>query len=328
MIKKVLILASSNNLLHRQLSKNENLIEDGYIFQIGQYSEGFDYLVVIDNYDEVIKINYPKNNIILFTGEPPTVKRYPSKYLNQFGSIFTCQKDILKRINAYLSIPPLPWMTGCRLIANTHIYEKSRYMTYEDFQKFENHERIDKICLITSNKKFTKGHRQRVNFALKLKKTMPDKVDIYGNGFMSIPDKFEIQSQYKYSIVIENCAYPDYWTEKLADTYLAGGFPIYYGAPNIEKYFSSDELRIIDINDFKSSLEVIKDLLNKDLYNNSRIPINDAKLKILNQYNTFSIIASCLNKIQYTGTNEILSHFNPLKFSILDIIKQKIIKYL
>lgn len=328
-MKKVLLLTSSNNPLERQIPENKHLAWGEYIFQIGRKpSEEFDYLVILDNYDESIQLNCPKSKMVLFTGEPHSVKIYPSKYLNQFGSVFSCQKRIGKKINFYLSMPPLPWMTGCVLQENSHTFKNLEYMTYNNFLEFSNYDRLNKICIITSNKKLTKGHRSRVNFALKLKSALSDKVDIFGNGFMSIPDKFEIQSIYKYSIVIENCAYADYWTEKLADTYLAGSFPIYYGAPNITDYFLTNEIRLIDINNFDHSLNIIKEIFNNDLYDKSKDFINEAKIKVLNYYNTFSIISSCLDKIKYTRTKEVLSNFEPIRFSLLDSVKQRIIRLL
>ena len=112
----------------------------------------------------------------------------------------------------------------------------------------------------------------------------------------------------------------------MADTYLAGSFPIYYGAPNITDYFFANEIRLIDINNFDHSLNTIKEIFNNDLYDNSKDFINEAKVKVLDQYNTFSIISSCLDKIKYTGTKEILSTFLPIRFSLLDSIKQRIIR--
>ncbi len=42
---------------------------------------------------------------------------------------------------------------------------------------------------------------------------------------------------YKYSIIIENSSEDNYFTEKLIDACLLETVPIYWGAPNISKYF-------------------------------------------------------------------------------------------
>ena len=120
------------------------------------------------------------------------------------------------------SIPLLPWMLGCRLQENTHICNSEKYHTFSDFKDSKIvSTRLNKFCLITSNKTFTRGHRNRVCFAERILKEYPNLVDVYGNGYNPISDKLDILSQYKYSIVIENCSYPNYWTEKLADCFIA-----------------------------------------------------------------------------------------------------------
>lgn len=328
-MKKVLLLTAITNPIARQIPQDLRSITNNYTFEIkDKYSSGFDYIVILDDFQRFVNLNFEKNKVVLFTGEPPTVKIYPKKFLNQFGAIFTCQTDILKRENAFLTIPPLAWMTGCSFIQNTHIFENKSFLNFEDFLYYSNHNRVDKICIITSNKRFTKGHRKRVDFAQKIKEIFPDKVDIFGNGFNNIPDKFAIQSKYKYSIVIENCSYPNYWTEKLSDTYLAGSFPIYYGDPKIKDYFTDNEIRLININNIKESVQVIENILDEDVYNKSCAFLNEAKKKVLYKYNMFSIIASCLDMIQITEYSEKLVSFEPIKFSILDKIHQQIVRIL
>jgi len=49
-------------------------------------------------------------------------------------------------------------------------------------------------------------------------------------------DKHEVLSKYKFSICFENSAAPGYVTEKIFDCFYSGTIPIYYGAPDIEKY--------------------------------------------------------------------------------------------
>lgn len=58
-------------------------------------------------------------------------------------------------------------------------------------------------------------------------------------------------SKYKYVLAIENGQCMDYWTEKLADSYLAGCYPIYYGCPNISDYFKQDSMLKVDIRDYE-----------------------------------------------------------------------------
>jgi hypothetical protein len=324
-MKRVLFPSIDHLPLQRQFPAESNCAWGDYEFTWDRNSD-YDYVVVVDDVGAKVNVDCSKENIILFTGEPPFVKIYPDKFLNQFGAVFTCQKQILKHHNAYRSMPPLPWMTGCDLKANSHTSENEG-MTYDDFQKFDNQARLDKICLITSNKKLSKGHRQRVDFALKLKQAMPRQVDIYGNGFRNIPDKFDVQSKYKYSVVIENSSYPDYWTEKLADTYLAGSYPIYFGCPNINDYFTNDELSLIDIKDFDAAVATIKKIIDVHKYDHSIEALQNAKRKVLNKYNMFAVIADKLNSIPTNDKKEEYEIY-PIRFEMKDKVQQQIIRLL
>jgi hypothetical protein len=120
-------------------------------------------------------------------------------------------------------------------------------------------------------------------------------MDVFGWGIRDIGDKWEAIAEYKYHIVIENCVYPDYWTEKLSDTYLGGDYPIYSGCPNLSRYFNPDAFTAIDISNVEESIEKIENCIKNDLYENSRLAIQEAKNKVLNQYNLFAIIHNLIH---------------------------------
>ena len=49
-----------------------------------------------------------------------------------------------------------------------------------------------------------------------------------------------------FQIVIENDKYETYFTEKLTDCFATGTIPVYWGAPDIGKYFNTDGMIIIN----------------------------------------------------------------------------------
>ena len=61
---------------------------------------------------------------------------------------------------------------------------------------------------------------------------------------------------------MENAVIPDYWTEKIADCFLAWTLPIYYGCPNLEDYFPEKSFIRIDI---EKPEEAIDSIVNKIL---------------------------------------------------------------
>lgn len=64
-----------------------------------------------------------------------------------------------------------------------------------------------------------------------------------GGKFMNnvggpVPNKYDFEKNYKFSIAFENVSHPGYTTEKLMQAFAAGGIPIYWGDPFIGKAFN------------------------------------------------------------------------------------------
>ena len=85
-----------------------------------------------------------------------------------------------------------------------------------------------------------------------------------------------------FSVAIENASYETYFTEKVQDCFATGTIPIYYGAPDIGKFFNPKGIITLD-DDFnvdlftsemyydrldavKENLETVKNLLINEDY--------------------------------------------------------------
>jgi len=62
-------------------------------------------------------------------------------------------------------------------------------------------------------------------------------LDAMGYGYKPLEDKADGHVPYQFSVVIENCREPGFFTEKLIDSFLCRSLPIYWGAPDIEHFF-------------------------------------------------------------------------------------------
>lgn len=327
-MKHVFIPGPFSIPIQRQF-KDTNLIWGDTKFTFDE-KEQYDFLVVIDELSQPIETNCPPSRRFLFCGEPPMVKRYTRSFRKQFGIVFTCQKKLIKSNVAKPMIPLLPWMLGCKLKTGTHICIEQNYLRYDDFKHWQNNnERLNKACILTSNKTFTKGHRDRVKFVEKILNSNIDFIDIYGNGYNAVDDKLEVLSSYKYCIVIENCQYDNYWTEKLADCILAGCCPIYYGAPNIMEFFPKAVINTLDIKEYAKAISQIKKIIDNNAFDDfikDEIYLRD---KILHEYNMFAIIDKIISR---STPNEILIYkeerekevIMPMKYSFCDRILSKI----
>lgn len=221
----------------------------------------------------------PPQNVIFLPSEPYSIAKYSTKFLNQFGLIITCQREI-STSNVSYNLGGHPWFVN---------------KTYDDLIAMSPVKKNKKISIITSNKVFTEGHKKRFDFAMKLKEHFNDDIDLFGRGVNSFDDKWDVLAPYKYSITIENSNYDDYLTEKFFDCHLAYTHPIYYGCPNAEKYFSENSFSRIDINKFDESVRVIEGILNdENHYQNSLPYLVTEREKVLNKYNLFPLLVSYL----------------------------------
>ena len=79
-----------------------------------------------------------------------------------------------------------------------------------------------------------------------------------------VADKKVFQEEYKFSFAFENSAFPDYVTEKIFDAYAAHTIPLYWGAPNIEKYVNPASFINCNNMTIDELIEVISDIDNDD----------------------------------------------------------------
>ena len=75
-------------------------------------------------------------------------------------------------------------------------------------------------------------------------------------------DKLEFQKQYKFALAIENTSHPGYTTEKLIEAFAAGCIPIYWGDPDVGKYFNTKSF--INVMDYASLDDVVAEIIHID----------------------------------------------------------------
>jgi hypothetical protein len=252
-----------------------------YHFFINQDIQECDYWVVYDGMLKTEETICPSENIILVTAEPPSIKTYGQKFINQFATVVSCKRDI-KHPNIIYSQQAQPWFV-----------EKN----YDELISISPPQKNKLLSIIASKTLVTKGHRQRYEFALKLKEHFGDIVDVYGRGTNNFEDKWDVLAPYKYSVVIENSRHDDYLTEKIADCFLAETFPFYYGCPNIDKYFDRSSFELIDISNFGESIQKIEEyMLDEQHYSRNHSKILESKNKYLQELSLFPLLGSIIQE--------------------------------
>lgn len=293
-------------------------------FYINKDIEECDYWFVYRDLNKQEKVKCSLDKTYFITGEPESIKIFDKDFLNQFANIITSQKNIIHE-KKILSQEGLPWLIGRK----NRLDERNRsFMIYDDFKNKREYKKDKIISVITSNKYNTDGHKKRYDFVMKLKEAFGDNIDVFGRGINEIEDKWDAIASYKYHIVIENSIYDDYWTEKLADTFLAGAYPFYYGCSNISKYFDDSCYTKIDINKFDESLKIIEKIIKDETYEKSIESIREAKDLILDKYNFFAMVNQIVS-IEKKEENDVqditLKPELYFKKDIKSIIKRKIL---
>lgn len=256
-------------------------------FFINKEIDECDLWVVYGGLDKIEQVRC--THTLFVTNEPPSVKRYSQTFLRQFDTVISC-KQTLNHPRVVFNQQALPWWVG----HNTRDDSKNT-KTYDELQSISSISKPKLISVITSDKTFTKGHRDRLAFVKRLQKECGNDIDVYGID-KDVDDKWDAIAPYKYHIVIENTAIDDYWTEKLADAFLGLSFPIYYGCPNIGAYFPADSCIAIDIQKPDEAIATIKQIISSDQYERSISALQRAKDLILNHYQLFPMIATYANK--------------------------------
>jgi hypothetical protein len=254
--------------------------------------ESCDYWVVYDDLRSEEEVMVPQKNTLLITGEPPCIKTYDAKFINQFSTIITSHRT-LKHPNVINYQPGLPWHVG-RKIINSDISEY--LLNFDELSSIDHFDKSNLLSVVVSSKTKTKDQKQRLRFIEKFKRRSNFNLEKFGIGFNRIDNKWDAIAPYKYHLVLENCAVPDYFSEKLSDTFLGGAYPFYYGCTNIDRYFPESSYTQIDIYDMDESIEIIEKKINQNIYENSIEAIMHARNLIFMKYNVFALISYYINQ--------------------------------
>jgi len=229
----------------------------------------------------------PKDHTILITCEPPALKTYKTEFLRQFAAVITCHANI-DHPHPVFQQPGLPWHIGRRQKDHVNV-EFSK--DYDELKAMTSIPKTKLLSVISSSKVMSEGHRKRLDFAKRLKTYFGDKVELFGRGLNEIEDKWDALAAYQYHVALENSAVNDYWTEKLSDAFLAGCHPIYYGCPNIDRYFDPASLTPIDLDHPGTAIAVIEACIEQKKYESSKQKVWEARGEVLDRYNLFALIA-------------------------------------
>ena len=210
-------------------------------------------------------ITFPRKSVFLF----------PRPLIKAKISVMIVEPDAIH--NLYINISKhLHWRFYKILTKNKYLLEEIHNTSFFYFGStfIQNSDKIDlqkknMASLIASNQNKLTGHKLRHEVVQHIKNNNFN-VSVIGRGYRPFENKEDGLKSYRYSIVIENTSELDYFTEKVIDACLLETIPIYWGAPNISKYFDTrgfivcenidqilQAIRTISIDDYNSKVEWI-----------------------------------------------------------------------
>ncbi|AOY80301.2 glycosyltransferase family 10 [Moorena producens JHB] len=263
-------------------SPNHSGIWEGIGFTLEPVEE-CDYVIVLNGASKTTTITCPPEHIWSMVQEPPTEFRKPW-HVNPSYSFRMFTTDVDLTGSQYIhSQPALPW----------HINQDYDFLT-----SFKAPEKTQQLSWITSGLRVLKGHRVRMYFLEQIQGKLD--FDLWGRDFNPIDDKWDGLVSYRYSLAIENYSNPLYWSEKLADCYLAWCMPIYYGCTRITDYFPAESLIQIDINQPDAAVEKIKEAIASNAWQQNLDAIAYARELILKRYQLFPFMVCQIRHFQAT----------------------------
>jgi hypothetical protein len=128
------------------------------------------------------------------------------------------------------------------------------------------------ISTIMSSKKYAEGHKLRHWLRDNWNISTPTKI-FHGSEPASpdsirqpYPEDRRDCFQHMFHLVIENCRYPGYYTEKLMDAFRSRCVPVYWGAPDIADYFDVSGMILVGHLSEEEILKVVGSLTPEDYH--------------------------------------------------------------
>ena len=261
---------------------------EAYEFIYDPACEDYDWLVVFDEMPVDCEVLHcPKEQTVLCTWEPVSIKGYSKAYTRQFGHLLTNR-------------PP-------KAENHPHYHLGRGYFIWfvHDIPKLDT--AIDKpkmISAVCSSKQMRHTqHYARFRLIEELAEEVPE-FDWYGKGVKPLECKEDALVPYKYHVAIENHIAPHHWSEKFADAILCECLPFYAGDPALTEIFPKECFIPIPIDNPAEAVRIVKESIANGEYEKRREAILEAKHLILTKYNFWHQVIGVIESSQHSQPSQ------------------------
>lgn len=265
----------------------ESGVINGFRVTLNEAAADCAFAVVYDEPPEGLSLALPRDNLMVVLSEPPGMKRYNPKFLNQFGHVMGPVEPVGFTGQWHKGHPALPWFYGVDFVEQT----RPSRLDLAGLSNLPVPEKRMELSVVISKKAKLPKHRARLRFIEALEKRLGDRLHVFGRGFHEIADKAEAITPFAYHLVLENNDIPAFWTEKLADAYLGWALPIFSGCADLGRDFPAESFMAINIARQEDALDTIEATLQAGLWEKRLPAIRDARQRLLTQHNLFTRLA-------------------------------------
>ena len=275
----------------------------GYFFTDDPMRSDYDWLVVFDEMPREDRGTFrggfeplccPREQTILCTWEPVSIKSYSRTYTRQFGHLLSNRPQSADGHPHYhLGRGYYPWFVDRTYaeVVSTPIPAKSQLLSA--------------VC----SAKQMKGTKHWARY--RLVKRLSEEISEFawfGHDIRELGRKYEALDGYRYHIAVENHIAPDYWSEKIADAWLCECLPFYAGDPNLGKVFPPESFIPIPIDDPDEAVRIVRRAIAADEFEKRRPAILEAKRLLLEHYNFWAQVIAVIEN----SADQAVTPVNPL----------------
>ncbi len=280
-------------------------------FRIDSHNEPVDGWVIYDNLREMQSERCDREQTLLVTGEPPSLRTYHSRFCSQFGGVITSHSRVRHR-NVQHAQESQPWHYGLHP-SQSH----ARVLDYDSIAALVPPKKTKLLSVIASNKVVTEDHRQRLAFVQVLKEHFGDQIDIFGRGIRDLDDKADAIWNYRYHVVLENDHSEHYMSEKLPDSFLGWSFPFYHGGPHATRVFPAASFIPLDIYRPTESIARMRQAIDHATSERAIPALMEARRIVLDEINLFSVLCRYYDRrLSSRNTEQRLATSSPSRIGL------------
>jgi hypothetical protein len=229
------------------------------------------------------RLRCPRQQTLLLTTEPESIKTYGRGFCAQFGAVITSQPAwALPHPQRHYQHAGNLWFYG--LGAQSRL---SRQALLAGPAADGKH---DALSVVHSPKRMRHtAHAKRHALIEQLRAALPA-MRVYGRNAEPLDDKAQALAPFRYHLAVENHIAPHHITEKLTDALLGRCLCFYAGAPNAAEYFPAESFIPIDIHNPARALATIRSAMADRLWEARREVIEEARQRVLEREHLFAII--------------------------------------